>query len=85
MWEESTTYQAIVRKVRLAEARHIVMRLGQRQFGPPDEPMVAALNGIEDVQRLEDLSVRLLQVGSWQELLNPASRRRRNERRKGGI
>jgi predicted transposase YdaD len=81
--EESTTYQAIVRKSRLAEAREILSRQGRKRFGPADEASAAALNAIEDVQRLEELSERLLDVGSWQELLKPAGRRRRNGRRQG--
>jgi hypothetical protein len=82
--EESTTYQAILRKGRLAEARQILLRLGRKQFGPVAEATTAALNAIEDVQRLEELSERVLEVSSWQELLNPAGRRRRNRRRQDG-
>jgi hypothetical protein len=81
--EESTTYQAIVRKGRLAEARHMLLRLGGKRFGPADEATTAALNAIEDVQRLEELCERILEVSSWQELLSPSRRRRRNGRRQG--
>jgi len=81
--EESVTYQAIIRKGRLAEARQILLRLAQKLFGPAEEATAAALNTIEDVQRLEELSERVLEVSSWQELLNPARRRRRNGRRQG--
>src|SRR5579884_2476624 len=56
--EESTTYQAIIRKGRLAELRHIVRRLGEKQFGPADEATASALNAIEDVPRLEELCER---------------------------
>jgi len=76
--EESVTYQAIVRKSRLAEARHILLRLGQKEFGPADEASVATLNGISDVQELEKLTERVLEVGSWQDLLHGVPRRRRN-------
>ncbi|HEY7327156.1 MAG TPA: hypothetical protein VH592_05940 [Gemmataceae bacterium] len=79
--EESTTYQAIVRKTRLAEARQILMDLGQEQFGPGDEATVRALNAIEDVGRVEELIKRILKVGSWQELLQSTGRRRGNGRR----
>jgi hypothetical protein len=75
--EESTTYQAIARKERLAEARQILLRLGQKRFGHADDVTTAALNAIDDVQRLEGLSERVLDVGSWQELL-PKPRRRRH-------
>ncbi len=79
--EESTTYQAIVRKASIAEARRIMLRQGQLQFGPPDDAALASLNSIVDLQRLEELSERLLKVDSWQELLGPPPRRRRNSRR----
>ena len=73
--EESTTYQAIIRKGRLAEARQILVDLGQEQFGPSDEATLRMLNAIEDVQKLEKLIKRVLKVGSWQELLPPPRRR----------
>lgn len=79
--EESTTYQAIIRKGRLSEARHILLRLGQKRFGPADEATEAALNAIEDVDKLETLGERVLDVESWQELLQPRRRRRNVKRR----
>lgn len=78
--EESTTYQAIVRKSRLAEARQMLLRQGRKLFGSVDEATEAALNAIEDVEKLEELGERVLDVSSWQELLQPIKRRRRNSR-----
>ncbi len=75
--EESTTYQAIVRKGRLAEARQILLDLGREQFGPGDEATLRTLNAIQDVRRLEKLIKRVLKASCWQELLPPARRRRR--------
>jgi predicted transposase YdaD len=63
--EESSTYQAVLSK----EARRILLRMGRKRFGPPDEATTAAIQAIEDVNRLEELSERLLDVSSWQELL----------------
>lgn len=80
--EESTTYQAIIRKGRLSEARHIVFRLGQKRFGPADDATAAVLNAIDDEQRLEELTERIYDVGSWQELLKPAQRRQRGGQRR---
>jgi hypothetical protein len=79
--EESTTYQAIIRKGRLSEVRHILFLQGQKLFGPADDAATAALNAIDDVQRLEELSERILDVDSWQELLNPTRHPRRSRRR----
>lgn len=75
--EESVTYQAIARKERLAEARQILLRLGQKRFGPVDEATAATLNTIEEIQRLEELSEHVLDVASWHELLPPIRRHRR--------
>ncbi|MHB1425927.1 MAG: hypothetical protein ACYC3I_22415 [Gemmataceae bacterium] len=82
--EESRTYQAIIRKGRLSEARQFLVRLGQKRFGPAEEAAEAALNAIEDVKRLEKLAKRILHVAIWQELLQP-TRRRGNGRRKGNV
>lgn len=78
--EESTTYQAIVRKGRLSEARLILLRQGRKLFGSVDENAEAALNAIGDVEKLEELGERILDVSSWQELLQPAKPRRRGRR-----
>lgn len=83
--EESVTYQAIVRKGRVSEARHMLLRLGQKRFGPADEAAEAALNAINDVEKLEELGERILDVGSWQELLQPVSPRRRRGRQHGNV
>jgi hypothetical protein len=78
--EESMTYQAIVRKSRLAEARRFLFLIGEEQLGPPSEAARTAVNALEDVDRLEQLGKRLLHVDSWEELLARPSRRRRNGR-----
>jgi hypothetical protein len=71
--KESVTYQAIVdvgrAEGRLTEARAILLRQGQKQFGPPAEEVRAALQAITSIERLERLAERLLDVESWQELL----------------
>jgi hypothetical protein len=67
--EESTTYQWIVRRGRLQEARTIILQLGHDKFGPPDEAATAALERITDIGKLETLSRRVLTVNSWEELL----------------
>jgi predicted transposase YdaD len=77
--EESATYQAIVRRGRTEEARRMLLLFGEPQLGPADAATQAALEAINDPQRLEELAVRLRNVASWQELLPPA----RPKRRKG--
>lgn len=80
--KESTTYQAIIQEGRLAEARHIILRLGQKRFGRVDDATESLLNAIDDVQRLEELSERVYEVANWQELLQSSRRRRGNGRRR---
>jgi hypothetical protein len=81
--EESATYQAIVRKGReqgrAEEARRILLLQGELKFGAPDVATRGAVEAINDLRRLEDLSARLLGAFSWEELLTPP--RRRNGRR----
>jgi hypothetical protein len=79
--EESATYQAIVRKGRLAEARKFVILIGEDRLGPPSEAAAAAINALQDPEQLGRLGKRALHVGSWQELLGTPPRRRRNGRR----
>jgi predicted transposase YdaD len=71
--EESVTYQAIIRRGReegrVEEARQLLRRLGGKRFGPPSVAVQAALDAIPTVERLEQLSERLLDGESWEELL----------------
>src|SRR5216683_1714372 len=67
--EESSTYQYIVAKGALKEAKKFLMLQGQKRFGQPDAESLAAIEAITDVERLEQLGQRLLDVSSWQELL----------------
>jgi hypothetical protein len=81
--EESVTYQAIVRKGRAEEARHMLLLQGETKFGPPDARTRGAIEAINDLPRLEELGVRLLSTDSWQELLAQPRQRRRNSPRRG--
>ncbi len=76
---QSTTYQAILREGRnegliegrLSGERRILIRLGTKRFGPPEAAMLAAIEAIQDVNRLELLGERILEpdVQSWVDLL----------------
>ena len=85
--KESVTYQAILEegeaKGMAKEARNILLLLGRDQFGEPSAKVRAALEGLADVNRLEELTVRLKHVTNWQELLDESGgSRRRAPRRK---
>lgn len=84
--EDSTTYQALIAKGRLlgkAEGvaqglaqgqllslRATVRRIGAKRFGEPPTEVVAALDGIADLARLERLTDRVLDATGWDDLLN---------------
>ena len=94
--KESVTYQAILEegmaegiargiaqgqsKGALTEAKKLLILQGTERFGPPDALASASLDSINDLARLEELAVRLVNVDSWQALLEPPSRRRRGRR-----
>ena len=63
--KESTTYQAILAD----EAKRILLRMGTKRLGPPDAHIRAAIEAIMDVDRLEQLTERLLDVSGWDDLL----------------
>jgi hypothetical protein len=69
---QSSTYERILREGRLAEARRIIRREGAQKYGEPDSVTTEALEGIDDIDRLEALSDKLLQpdIGTWGEFLN---------------
>lgn len=46
-----------------------LLHLGRKKLGEPDEATRLALRDITDLERLDRLSERLLDVASWQELL----------------
>jgi hypothetical protein len=67
---ESTAYQAILDEGRIEEARAMILRMGRIRFGPPGEQAEAVLGGISDLDRLHRMGERLVQVGTWQEVID---------------
>jgi hypothetical protein len=70
---ESEAYQAILEQGRdEGEVRGLhraLLNQGRTKLGDPDEATRKALLGIKDLDRLDRLLVRLLEVANWQELL----------------
>ena len=58
-----------VAKGEVNEARRILLRQGQRRFGPPDPITVAMIESIDRSERLEGLLDRVLDASSWENLL----------------
>jgi predicted transposase YdaD len=80
--KESDTYQEILEEGATQALHETLLQLGRIQFGPPDERTRACIEGISDVPRLQELTVRLLRVKSWQELLAEPRPKRRNGRKR---
>jgi hypothetical protein len=76
---ESTTYQAILREGRqegiivgrIEEGQQVLLRLGTKRPGPPDAATVAAIESIQDLDRLGALLDRILDtdIRGWDHLL----------------
>jgi predicted transposase YdaD len=78
--EESVTYQEIVAEGKAKGVKQTLLAQGQELFGTPDARVRAAFDAITDLDRLNQLSVRLLKVKSWQELLDlPRNRSRQRK------
>jgi Uma2 family endonuclease len=57
---------------RVAEAREAVLRLGRKKLGQPDERIAQEIASMNDLDRLNGLLERILDVTHWDELLPPA-------------
>lgn len=57
------------RQGRLEEARKVLFRQGRIRFGRLNKPIRAAVEAIDDLDRLERLSERVLTATSWADLL----------------
>jgi hypothetical protein len=55
---------------RAEEARKILLIQGRKRLGPPDESVQGRIAAIGDLDRLNHLLERLLDVASWNELLS---------------
>jgi predicted transposase YdaD len=74
---ESTTYQEILEEGeekgraegKVAGKRDDLLKLATKRFGEPAADMVARINSISDLDRLDALLLRMLDVDGWDELL----------------
>ncbi len=75
--EESSVYQDALQKGEakgaVEEAREILIRHGTKKFGPPDEQTKTRISAMVDVNRIQDLIDRVLDVATWDELLADSS------------
>ena len=70
--EDSTTYQGIVQKGRLDEARKLLVRMARKRFKRSSPEGEAALAAIADLEQLEQLGETLLKARSWTAWLQPS-------------
>jgi predicted transposase YdaD len=68
--KESVTYQAIVEEGSIKAHKKDLLFIGQKRFGPPEQGIVATIEGIEDEARLERLIDQSFDVSTWDELLS---------------
>ena len=66
---ESVTFQAILEEGRVEELYRVILRQGRLRFGEADEAVRQQIEAMRDIERLEDLTERLLIVSSWDELM----------------
>jgi len=71
-----------IAKGKAEEARRMLLLLGRVQFGEPSPNVQATLDNLADVNLLEELTLRLIRVTNWQELLEVSGSRRRSHKKK---
>ncbi len=69
LMRESSAYQLILAEGAVAEARKNLLCLGRKRFGSPPPAVVSTLEAIMDLDRLESLIERVLDVTTWDALL----------------
>jgi len=75
--QESSTYQAIISegeargeaRGKAIGERELIMVLGSKRFGEPDQRTRDLRDAIESPERLKSLGVRILDASSWHDLL----------------
>jgi hypothetical protein len=66
---DSDTYMAIIDEGQEEHAKKVILRLGGKRFGPPEEQTRITVQGITDLDRLERIIDRVLEASDWQDLL----------------
>jgi hypothetical protein len=67
---DSDTYMMIIDEGREQEAKSLILIMGRKRFGPPDESITTRLNAVTDLDRLHRLAERMFDTTSWQDLLD---------------
>ena len=75
--QESSFYQMLLEEGelkgrlegRLEEARELLILLGQKLIGPADAATRAAIDSMDDLERLRQSALRVLSAKNWEDLL----------------
>jgi len=67
---ESSTYQGILEEGQTEALHKTLLRQGRRRFGPSAPEVENAILGLTDLPRLERMTEKVLDVSTWQELLD---------------
>ena len=59
-------------KGKIKGERAIILRLGRKRFGEPDAATLEKLESIQQVERLEEISDRLITATNWNEAIGQA-------------
>jgi hypothetical protein len=78
----TTRHDLPTREGQAEEARRILLRLGRKSLGKPPAATLVELEAIQEVERLEALTERLLEASSWSELLAASPRPRPNGKKR---
>lgn len=65
----SSTYQMILEEGAVAQLHETLLKLGKARFGAPTAEQANRVKAIQDQARLDRLTLRLLKVNTWDELL----------------
>ena len=67
--EESSTYQLIMERGERKALIRTILEQGRRKFGEPKADQVSTFQGIKDLDRLTEVSLRIISAASWDEFL----------------
>ncbi len=66
---ESESYMGILEEGAIEHTKQLIVQLGRKMFGVPDESAMATLTAMEDLDHLDRIHERIVEVKNWQELL----------------
>jgi hypothetical protein len=66
---ESSTYELWMERREARALRQIILRMGRKKFGEPTPAQVQAVESMTDLERMHNLTDKLLDVTTWEELL----------------